>query len=369
MKVAIVHDWIVDIGGAENVLKSIYEIYPHADVFTLIYRKESLHKLNIPQDKVRSSFLQKFPFSQRNYRSYLPFYPLAIENLNVSGYDVVISSSHAVAKGVLTRSDQVHICYCHTPPRYLWDMYFDYLRISGLERGLKGLLAKVILHNLRIWDVVSSNRVDYFVANSRYVANRIWKIYRRQAHVIYPPVDVERFDVQPNKEDYYITVSRLVPYKRVDIIVEAFNLMRNRKLIVVGNGPDKERITKKAGRNVEVLGYVSFEKLKHLMERAKGLVFASEEDFGIVPVEAQACGTPVIAYGKGGVRESVIEGETGTFFYEQTPESIVEAIEKFERMEFDPYRIRENALRFSRKNFQERFKEFVESRFYEGTRA
>ncbi|WP_022671152.1 glycosyltransferase family 4 protein [Hippea alviniae] len=366
MKFALIHDWLVTLAGAEKVLEAIYDIYPSA-IYTLVKDDLALKETALEKAKIRASFIQKFPKSKTKYRNYLPFFPLAIEQFDLSEYDVIISSSHAVAKGVLTNSNQLHICYCHTPIRYAWDLYHKYLNESGLSKGVKGFIAKLILHYIRIWDFTTSNRVDYFVANSNYVAKRIKKIYGKESVVIYPPVDVDKFELHTKKENFYLTASRMVPYKKIDLIVEAFSKIPERKLVVIGDGPDLEKIKKKAGKNIEILGYQPFEILKDYMQRAKAFVFAAEEDFGIVPVEAQACGTPVIAYGKGGATETVIDGKTGLFFKEQTVESLVEAIKKFEKIEekFDCVKIRKNAERFCKSRFQQEFKEFVDKKVRE----
>jgi len=366
MKIALVHDWLTNWGGAEGVIKSIYEIY-RAPIYTLVKDDRSLANKILEETNICTSFIQKLPKAKTKYRDYLIFYPLAIEQFDLSQYDVIISSSHAVAKGVLTNSSQLHICYCHTPIRYAWDLYHSYLKESGLSKGIRGTIAKIILHYIRVWDVTTSNRVDYFIANSKYVAKRIKKIYGRDSVVIYPPVNIDKFEVYTEKEDFYLTASRMVPYKKIDLIVETFSRLPDKRLIVIGDGPDFEKIKRKAGKNVELLGYQPFEVLKNCMQRAKAFIFSAEEDFGIVPVEAQACGTPVIAYGKGGATETVIEGETGLFFKEQSVESLIEAVRKFETMEdkFDSGIIRENAEKFSKERFKREFKEFVDRRIEE----
>ena len=361
MKIALIQDWLTEMGGAEQVFKQLYALYPDADVFTLVYAPEVLAKLGVSQERVTASFIQKLPFSQTKYRNYLPFFSLAIESFDLSEYDVVISSSYAVAKGVLTGSAQLHICYCHSPVRYAWDLHHQYLREAGLQRGLKGFIVKYFLHKLRIWDVVSANRVDYFISNSNYIARRIAHTYRRDATTIYPPVGVEDFPLQTEKEDYYFTCSRLVPYKKIDLIVTAFQDLPDKKLVVIGDGPEMDKIKKLAGANVQILGYQSFEVLKDYMCKARAFVFAAEEDFGIVPLEAQACGTPVIAYGKGGALETVLEGITGMFFREQSRESLVAALNAFEQRatNFDPVQIRKHAEQFGVSQFQNEIRKFV----------
>lgn len=369
MKIAIVHDWLVTYAGAERVLEQLLKIYPYADVYSIIDFLDTQERSFILNKKVNTSFIQKLPFARKNYRNYLPLMPIAIEQLDVTNYDIVISSSHAVAKGIITGPNQLHISYVHSPIRYAWDLQHQYLKESGLDRGIKGWIAKAILHYIRNWDYRTSNGVDYFIANSKFISRRIWKVYRRQADVIYPPVNVSDFSFYDKKDDYYITASRLVPYKKVDLIVEAFSQMPDKKLVVIGNGPDFNKVKEKATPNIELLGYQSADVLKEYMQHAKAFVFAGEEDFGIAPVEAQACGTPVIAYGKGGVLETIrgygeFRHPTGLFFKEQTVSSIVSAIHDFENISKDIKfeDCRENALRFSSENFIEDFKSFVDSK-------
>ncbi len=356
------------MGGAERVLEAIYDIYP-GPIHTLVLEKQVLEGSRLRHATIHTSFVQKLPFSARKYRSYLPFFPLAIEQFDLSEYDIVISSSYAVAKGVLTHANQLHICYCHSPIRYAWDLYHQYLRESGLKKGIIGFVAKFIIHYIRMWDISSTNRVDFFIANSNYIAKRIAKIYNRKATVIYPPVDVDNFTLHTAKEDFYLTASRLVPYKKVDLVVEAFSQMPDKKLIVIGEGPDWEKIVKKAGPNVLMMGYQPFEVLRDHMQRAKAFVFAAEEDFGITPVEAQACGTPVLAYGKGGALETVIDGQTGLFFEKQTSQSLIACVNRFEAQQesFEPCLIRRHAEQFGRAVFASKFKQYVQDR-YEQTR-
>lgn len=369
MKIAIIHDWLVTYAGAEKVLEEILKIYPDADLFSLIDFVEEGQRSFIMNKSVTTSFIQKLPFAKKKYRTYLPFMPLAIEQLDVSKYDLVISSSHAVAKGVITGPDQLHISYVHSPIRYAWDLQHQYLRESGLDKGIKGALARYILYKIRNWDYRTANGVDSFVSNSDFIARRIHKVYRRKATTIYPPVDVSAFNYQGEKEDFYLTASRMVPYKKIDVIVQAFNKMPDKKLVVIGNGPDFNKIKSIAGSNVKILGYQPFEVLKDHMQRAKGFVFAAEEDFGITPVEAQACGTPVIAFGKGGSLETVRgldqkHSPTGIFFYEQTAESIMNAINQFEQSGkfISSLDCREHAIKFSPERFRNEFKDFVNSK-------
>lgn len=299
MKIALVHEWFVTYVGSERVVEQILSLYPDADLYSLIdfLPTEERGFLNLKQ--VKTSFIQRLPFAKTHYRNYLPLMPLAIEQFDLSGYDVVISSSHAVAKGVLTGPDQVHISYVHSPIRYAWDMQHQYLEEAGLDRGFKTGPARWLLHQIRLWDYRTANGVDYFVANSEFIARRIWKVYRREAKVIYPPVNVSEFTLHEKKEEFYLAASRMVPYKKMDLIVEAFTRMPGKRLVVIGNGPDLKKIKGKAKGNIEVLSYQPTEILRGYMQRAKAFVFAAQEDFGIMPLEAQACGTPVIAYGRG----------------------------------------------------------------------
>ena len=360
MRVAFVHDWFTVRSGSEKVLEAALEIFPDAPIHTLVYRRENFENTPIADRRVITSFIDRLPLGREKYQWYLPLMPIAVEQFDLADYDVVISSSHAVAKGALTRSDQLHVSYVHTPMRYAWDLQFRYLKEAGVDRGFKSLFVRLVLHYLRLWDLASSGRVDVYVANSKYVARRVWKIYRRRARVIYPPVEVEGLDPKDDREDFYLTVSRLVPYKRVDLIVEAFTRL-GRPLVVVGDGPELAKIRQLAGSNIQLLGYQPDTVVRDYLERCKAFVFAADEDFGIVAVEAQAAGAPVIAYGKGGVTETVIPGETGLFFGQQTVESLIQAVYKFEAHEhtFDRERIRQNAERFSRKRFQREFSEFV----------
>lgn len=368
MKVAIVHDWLVTYAGAERVLEQLLNIFPEADLYSIVDFLPENNRNFIKNKKVTTSFIQKLPKAKTKYRNYLPLMPLAIEQFDLRGYDLIISSSHCVAKGVITGPDQKHICICYTPVRYAWDLQGQYLKESGLTKGLKGWLAKAILHYIRLWDLRTVNGVDEFIAISDYIKRRIWKTYRRESMVIYPPVDVESFELYDKKEDFYLTASRMVPYKKMDLIVEAFSKMPDKKLIVIGDGPDFNKIKAKATKNITLMGYQPFEVLKDHMQRAKAFVFAAEEDFGITPVEAQACGTPVIAYGRGGALETVIvvdnEKPTGVFFEEQTVESICKAVKKFEEeKEKIDYKIcRKNAERFSNEKFLKEIKEVINTK-------
>jgi glycosyltransferase involved in cell wall biosynthesis len=367
MRIAIIHDWLVTYAGAEKVLEQLIDLYPEADIFSLVDFLPNEKRGFIKNKPVNTSFIQRMPNAKKKYRSYLPFMPIAIEQLDVTKYDLIISSSHAVAKGVITSPNQMHISYVHSPIRYAWDLQHQYLKESGLQKGIKSWIARAILHFIRNWDYRTANSVDHFISNSNFIAKRIWKIYRREAITIYPPVEVERFALKEKKDDFYLTASRMVPYKKMDLIVKAFSKMPNKKLVVIGDGPDFQKIKSVAKSNIEILGYQEFNVLKDHMQRAKAFVFAAEEDFGITPVEAQACGTPVIAFGKGGALETVIghenENATGIFFYEQNEESIIAAIQKFESNieKFNPRTIRNHAMKFSPDRFKQEFNDYVAS--------
>jgi glycosyltransferase involved in cell wall biosynthesis len=360
MKVALIQDWLTEIGGAEKVFAVFLDLFPEADIYTLASHERVIKELKIDSTKIHESFIVKLPFGREKYRNYLPLFSRAIESFDLSEYDLIISSSSSVAKGILKHSNQLHICYCHSPVRYAWDLYHQYLRESKLDKGgLKSLFVRNVLHKLRIWDVISANRVDHFIANSKYIKRRINNVYRRESNVIFPPVDVERFSLKEEKGDYYFTASRMVPYKRIDLIVKAFNHFPDKKLKVAGTGPDFEKIKKNAGDNVEFLGFVSDTAMQSLISEARAFVFAADEDFGIIPVEAQACGTPVIALGKGGTKETVVDGVTGIHFKDQTIESLMAAIRKFENTKFDYIEIRKNAEKFSKERFMQEVSEFI----------
>ncbi|OFC29952.1 glycosyltransferase family 4 protein [Acidithiobacillus caldus] len=373
MRIAIVHDWLVVYAGAERVLEQILACYPDADLFSLVDFLPLGQRDFIYNKPATTSFIQRLPRARKKYRGYLPLMPLAIEQLDLSAYDLVLSSSHALAKGVLTGPDQLHISYVHSPIRYAWDLQHQYLREAGLQRGIRSWMAKAILHYIRLWDVRTANGVDAFVANSSFIARRIRKVYRRESRVIYPPVDVADFPLCRDKEDFYVTASRMVPYKKVDLIVEAFSAMPDKRLVVIGDGPDFAKVRAKAGPNVQLLGFAGVEVLRDHLQRARAFVFAAEEDFGISPLEAQACGTPVIALGRGGALETIVPlldaeragsspAPTGVFFYEQSAAAIVAAVERFEAAgaAITPEACRENALRFAPERFRAELTAFVE---------
>lgn len=358
MKVALVQEWLTVIGGSEYVFKEIASLYPDADIYTLVARQETIASLGFQKHKVYTSFIQNLPFAKTKYRNYLPLFPLAIEQFDLSGYDLIISSSHAVTKGVLTHAGQVHICYCHSPMRYAWDLYHQY--VSDIK-GVKGFMVKWLLHRMRQWDFISANRVDYFIANSNYIGKRIKKVYNRDSVTIYPNVAVHNFEVRTQKEDFYVTASRFVPYKKMELIVQAFAQMPDKKLYVIGEGPTFKEVKKIAPANVILLGYQPFDVLKDYLSKAKAFVFAAEEDFGILPVEAQACGTPVIAYGKGGVTETVINNKTGVLFNEQSAAAITGAVTYFEQniAIFNAEDIAAHAAQFSAERFKNEFSAYI----------
>jgi len=365
-RVAIVHDWLVSYAGSEKVLEQIIQMFPHADLFSIVDFFPEQHRGALGGKHASTSFIQRLPRAKSSFRAYLPLMPLAIEQFDLSGYDLVISSSHAVAKGVLTGPNQVHVSYVHSPIRYAWDLQHQYLAEAGLKRGLKSWLVRSLLHYMRIWDQRTAPGVDAFVANSGFVARRIRKVYGSDAAVIYPPVDVERFAIGAQHEDFYLIASRMVPYKRIPLIVEAFAAMPEKRLVVIGDGPDFERAQALATPNVTLLGYQPDSVLVDHMQRARAFVFAAEEDFGISVVEAQACGTPVIAFGRGGARETVVDSHdpelaTGLFFDEQSVAAIVDALARFEaHAPFRPDVCRHNAQRFTAERFRREFLGTVE---------
>lgn len=371
MKIAIVHDWLDTWGGAESVLEELLGLYPDAELFALVDFLAEADRARLGRKRIATTFLQHWPFARRHFRKYLAWMPLAVEQLDLRGYELVISSCHAVAKAVLTGPDQLHVCLCYSPPRYAWDLQQEYLRQAGLDRGLKGWLARGMLHRLRIDDLRASAGVDHFVAISRYIARRIEKCYRRDATVIYPPVHAPgEIPALPRGGDY-VTVSRLVPYKRVDLLVEAFRLMPDRVLRVIGDGPDMTRIKRTAPANVHLLGRTADQERDRLLREAAAFVYAAEEDFGIAPLEAQAHGTPVIAYVRGGTGETIrgldAANPTGVLFAQQEAPSIAAAVREFERerMRIDPAACRANALRYSPERFRAEFGAYVSSRWAE----
>jgi glycosyltransferase involved in cell wall biosynthesis len=351
---ALVHDWLISpIGGAEQVLQELYTLMP-SPIYTLLWNPQAfLGHMLFNKATVIPSVLQRLPWSVRLFRTYLPLFPFAIEQFDLRSYDLIVSSSHCVAKGVLTHPDQIHICYCHTPMRYAWDLSYDYLQGAGFMK-------RWLLHHLRGWDVHSSHRVDHFIANSHFVKRRIRRAYGRDAQVIYPPVDTDFFQLGTNRKEFYLTVSRLVSYKKIDLVVEAFARMPHRTLIVIGDGPEMRRICKEATPNVQLLGVQPRSTVRMFYQEARALLFPGVEDFGIAPVEAMACGTPVLALRRGGCVESVVDQGTGLFFNEQTVHAICAAVDRFEQSTlWEPERIRKHALRFRKERFHEEIHMFL----------
>lgn len=363
MRVALVHDWLVTYAGAERILEQLVKLYPDADIFSLVDFLPPERRGFIANKPVKTSFIQTLPFARKHFRWYFALFPLAIQSLDFTGYDLVVSVSFSVAKGAMTDPDQVHICISCSPVRYAWDLQEQYLREHGFSRGLKSFIMRSVLLFIRTWDAASAAAVDEYVAISRFVRQRIRKYYGRESTVIYPSVATEEFAFHPQKEDFYLAASRQVPYKRIDLIVEAFRAMPGRKLVVIGDGPEHQRIRDMArdAPNIRILGHQPFGVLKDHMQRAKAFVFAAKEDFGIVVLEAQSCGTPVIALGQGAARETVLDGKTGVFFPEQTVAALTAAVERFEGMTFDPAAARANAENYSEQHFRDTFATFVDT--------
>ena len=364
MSVALVHEWLTSYAGSEKVLEAVCELFPQAPIHSVIHNPAAMEGTGLAGREVITSFLQRMPLSRRKWNLYLPLMPLAIEQFDLNAYDLVLSCNHAVAKGVLTRADQLHISYHCTPIRYAWDLYQPDLQQSGLHRKLRGWLARWFLHRIRQWDVNAANRVDVYVCLSHYVAQRIWKTYRRKSFVIYPPVDVDRFRADQKREPFYLTVSRMTPYKKMDVIAAAFTEL-DLPLVIIGDGPERKKVERAAGRNVTILGKQSDAVVAELLQQCRAFVFAADEDFGIAPVEAQAAGAPVIAFGKGGATETILNGKTGLFFSEQSVASIVDAVKRFEseRDTFDSAACRENAMRFARDVFQRDYRKLIEEQW------
>ncbi len=360
MRVALVHDWLVTYSGAERILEQLVRLYPDADIFSLVDFLPFDRRHFIAGKPVRTSFLQKLPFARKHFRWYFALFPLAIQSFDFSGYDLIISVSFSVAKGAMTDPDQLHVCICCSPVRYAWDLQEQYLREHGFARGLKAFLMQCASVHPR-WDVASAAAVDEYIAISRFVGRRIRKYYGRDSTVIYPPVATQEFTFRSDKEDFYLAASRQVPYKRIDLIVETFRAMPQRKLVVIGDGPEHQRIRNlaKDAPNIRVMGHQPFAVLKDHMQRARAFVFAAKEDFGIVVLEAQACGTPVIALGQGGARETIRDGSTGVLFTDQTMESLQFAIHRFESQAFDPAVARANAEKYSDAHFRDIFSNFI----------
>lgn len=360
MKLAIVHDYLNQFGGAERVVIALHEAFPEAPIFTSIYDRERMPAEFGSMD-IKTSFMQHLPGVMKKYKAYLPLYPLAFSKMDLRGFDVILSSSSAFAKGVKKDRDALHVCYCYNPMRFVW-RYDDYIKEEPLPRALK-IALPWYLKRLKMWDVRTSASVDYFISISMTVARRILECWGRDSTIIYPPVEAKKFNISDSVEDYYLIVSRLKPYKRIEMAVEAFNRM-GKPLKVIGGGDFEGKLKSLAGGSIEFLGRVDDEKLARYYSRCKALIFPGEEDFGIVPVEAMASGRPVIAYGRAGALETVVDGKTGIFFNEPKPDSIVEAVKKFEGMNFDPNFIRQHALLFDKELFKAKIKEFIHQKYH-----
>jgi glycosyltransferase involved in cell wall biosynthesis len=365
-RTAIVTDKLDVFGGGERVLEQMINLYPQSDIAAAVDIMAAKDRGFLRGKVPITTFAQTLPFVKQRHRQFLLLLMFAMEQLDLSDYELVLSGSASIAKGVLTGPDQLHISYVHSPMRYAWDLQHQYLDEAKLDKGAKSFLARYMLHRARLWDLRTANGVDHYIANSHFIARRIWKVYRREATVIYPPVDVDTFGLRTNKEPFYLTASRLVPYKKITAIVEAFQALPDRKLVVIGDGPEMKRVKALAGANVEILGYQPGSVLSDLMQRARAFIFAAEEDFGITPVEAQACGTPVIAYGRGGAMETIRgldhEKPTGMFFERQDAAAISEAVLAFERNQdrIAPLDCWDNAQRFSAQIFRDTYFSFVE---------
>ena len=371
MKVALVHDWLTGMRGGEKCLEALCELFPGATIFTLIHTKGSVSPL-IEAMNIKTSFIQTLPFVKSRYRNYLPLFPTAIEQFDLRGFDLIISSSHCVAKGIIPHPDSYHICYCHTPMRYIWSMYEEYFG-RGRERGISGRIIPFIAHYLRIWDTVNNCRIDKFIANSENVKKRIWRYYRREAEVIYPPLDTQGTKISTTDNGYFLIVSALTPYKRIDIAIEAFNRLGER-LLIIGTGQDEKKLKRMADRNIEFLGWVEPKDLPAYYAKCRALIFPGEEDFGLVPLEAQCYGKAVIAHGAGGALETVrgrwlhsnsSKGEhcyTGIFFPKQTYSQIIEAVREFMQSKYNPQFIRDHALKFDKEIFKTRISQIVQEK-------
>lgn len=361
MRIALVHDYLAQDGGAERVLKAFHEVWPRAPIFVLFHDKKKIKGFN--SKKIKQSFISKLPFGKKKYQWYLPWMPLATERHNLHDFDVVLSSTSAFAKGVLTRPDTLHISYCHTPTRYLWTETHEYISDLKYNRVVKAFLPS-LLHRMRMWDKMSVDRVDHFIANSGTVRNRIQKYYRRDSDILYPPVEIEQFKIEKPIRNYFITGGRLVPYKRFDLVVYVFNRL-GFPLKIFGEGPELEKLQKIAKKNIQFLGRISDKEKAQLLSRAKAFIHPQVEDLGITPIESMASGRPVIAYPVGGATETVIPGQTGIFFEHQTWESLLDAVLHFDEQGWDSEKIREHAKKFSADNFKRRVKKYVEDRYEE----
>ncbi|MFA5834605.1 MAG: glycosyltransferase [Bacteroidota bacterium] len=359
MKVALVHDWLTGMRGGEKCLEVLCELYPDAPIYTLLHNKGSMSPA-IESKRIITSFIDQLPAKQKQYRKYLPLFPFAVAQFDFSEYDLIISTSHAVVKNARVRNGALHICYCFTPMRYVWDMYDQYF-----GKGKAGMVTRMammmIAPMLRWWDVKTSSNVTHFIAISEEVRKRIHRHYSRDAEMIYPPVDTEQFQLSSVQEDFYLIVSALVPYKRVDLAVEAFN-ENGKRLVIAGTGPESEKLRSVANPNIEFLGWQSDDELAQLYARCTALIFPGVEDFGIVPLEAQASGKPVVAFGRGGALETIVDGKTGLFFNQQTKDSLQDALQRISLIKFNPSDIRRHALQFSRSNFRQKIKQSIDEK-------
>ncbi len=364
MKVALIHDHLAQDGGAEKVLKVLADLYPQAPIYTLLYEKKQVDKY-FSDRRIETSIIQRLPGGIRHYQWYMPFMPMAVEFFDLRHYDLVISDASAFAKGVITSADTLHICYCHTPTRYLWDYTHQYINELRYNKYFKKAIS-LVLNYIRIWDRQAADRVDAYIANSKTVKNRIRKYYKRDAVVIYPPVDTDKFKISDKQGDYFLIGGRLAPYKRVDLVIKAFNVL-GLPLKIFGSGVDSNRLRKLAGNNenIEFLGRVDRDELAGLYGGCQAFINPQEEDFGITTIEAMACGRPVIAFRKGGATETVIEGKTGVFFDMQTPEALVDAVNRFRELNFDASAIRAHAEKFSTERFKRELKDFIEKEYRE----
>lgn len=364
MRVALVHDYLNQYGGAEKVLEAFLEIFPDAPIYTLLYDKRIVDKF-FPKNKIRASFLQRMPFIKKHHRIFPPLMPLAVEKLNLSDYDLVLSDSAAFGKGVITKPETLHICYCHTPIRYAWDDSHKYIKEFSMFKLAK-FFVPIFMNYLRLWDREAAYRVDKFICNSNFVAQRIKKYYKQESEVIYPPVDINNFGIIESVENpptsletsYFLMVGRLLPYKRFDMAIEAFNKLEL-PLKIIGSGPEMKKLKRMANWNIEFLGEKNNRELKEYYQNCQALIFPQEEDFGIVALEAMACGRPVIAYRGGGALESILEGKTGVFFDEQTVDSLVGAVKNFDAFKFNSKVIYQHALKFDKENFKKKIKKLI----------
>ncbi|MDK0954336.1 glycosyltransferase family 4 protein [Clostridium perfringens] len=357
MNIALIHDWLTNMGGAERVVINFKEIYQDAPIYTTLYNESNLDE-ELQNIDVRTSFLQNIKGANKKHQKFFPLMPMAFESFDLNAYDVVLSSSSSCAKGVVTNPETMHVCYCHSPMRYGWEFYYEYTKDM---KGIKKKLIKYFMNYMKIWDVSSSNRVDYFIANSENVAKRIWKHYKRESVVIHPPVRCNLFEVGNVDEDYFLVLSRLVEYKRIDLAVKAFNKL-GLPLVIIGDGPEREKLEKMAGDNIKFLGRQPDSLIKEYYSKCRAFIFPGEEDFWITPLEAQASGRPVIAFGKGGALETVVEGKTGLFFLNQSVDDLVECIKKFENTKFDKFTIRKHAESFDEKIFKEKIENFIKEK-------